>query len=83
MLMALMNFRLGFWVPNPNEAARGWRRSCERRFRANHFEPGLKEVIGANLKENSPICLLSDGGHFENLGTLRAGPPPAAADPGL
>ena len=67
MLMALMNLRLGFWLPNPNEAARGWRRSCARRFRANHFEPGLKEVIGSNLRENSPICLLSDGGHFENL----------------
>jgi hypothetical protein len=72
MLMALMNLRLGFWVRNPNNACRrGWsgvRKSCEKSLRANHFEPGLKEVIGASLKETSAGCLLSDGGHFENLG---------------
>jgi hypothetical protein len=69
MLMALMNLRLGFWLPNPNEESRGrWRRSCTRSFRANHFDPGLKEVLGLNLRETSPVCLLSDGGHFENLG---------------
>jgi hypothetical protein len=72
MLMALMNLRLGFWVRNPNNACRrGWlgvRKSCEKSLRANHFEPGLKEVIGASLKETSAVCLLSDGGHFENLG---------------
>jgi hypothetical protein len=69
MLMALMNLRLGFWLPNPNEGTRRrwWRRSCHKAFRANHFEPGLKEVLGASLKETSPVCLLSDGGHFENL----------------
>ena len=69
MLMALMNLRLGFWLPNPNEESRGrWRRSCAQSFRANHFEPGLKEVLGLSLREDSPVCLLSDGGHFENLG---------------
>jgi predicted acylesterase/phospholipase RssA len=70
MLMALMNLRLGFWLPNPNPKSRvrWWRRSCKRSFRANHFEPGLKEVLGAaSLRETSPVCLLSDGGHFENL----------------
>jgi hypothetical protein len=69
MLMALMNLRLGFWVPNPNdEHRRGrFRRSCTKSFRANHFEPGLKEVLGVSLREKAPICLLSDGGHFENL----------------
>jgi hypothetical protein len=68
MLMALMNLRLGFWVPNPNDGCRRWRFSSRRRFRPNHFAPGLKEVVGGNLRENSPVCLLSDGGHFENLG---------------
>jgi hypothetical protein len=69
MLMALMNLRLGFWLPNPNAQARGrWRRSCTKSFRANHFDPGLKEVLGISLRENAPVCLLSDGGHFENLG---------------
>jgi hypothetical protein len=68
MLMALMNLRLGFWVPNPNKDTRRWRRSRSKSFRANHFEPGLKEVLGISLRERSPVCLLSDGGHFENLG---------------
>jgi hypothetical protein len=70
MLMALMNLRLGFWLPNPNPKCRSrrWRRSCKKSFRANHFEPGLKEVLGVSLREESPVCLLSDGGHFENLG---------------
>jgi hypothetical protein len=64
-----MNLRLGFWLPNPNPKSRAgwWRRSCEKSFRAHHFEPGLKEVLGASLREDSPTCLLSDGGHFENL----------------
>ena len=69
MLMALMNLRLGFWLPSPKEGSRGaWRRSCTQSFRANHFDPGLKEVLGLSLREDSPVCLLSDGGHFENLG---------------
>lgn len=68
MLMALMNLRLGFWVPNPNDRRRQWRISCKRRYRANHFDPGLKEVLGLSLRETAPVCLLSDGGHFENLG---------------
>ena len=68
MLMALMNLRLGFWVPNPNDDYRsGFRRSCKASFRANHFEPGIKEVLGVSLREKAPVCLLSDGGHFENL----------------
>ena len=25
-------------------------------------------MLGLNLRESSPVCLLSDGGHFENLG---------------
>jgi hypothetical protein len=68
MLMALMNLRLGCWLPNPNDAHRPRRRSCKKSFRAHHFQPGLNEVLGLNLRETSPVCLLSDGGHFENLG---------------
>ncbi len=68
MLMALMNLRLGFWAPNPNDRHRRWRLSSKRSFRPNHLSPGLKEVLGLNLRENSAVCLLSDGGHFENLG---------------
>ena len=52
MLMALMNLRFGFWVPNPNDESRRsrFRRSCTKSFRANHFDPGLKEVLGVSLQ---------------------------------
>lgn len=54
ILMALIN-RLGFWLPNPNPESRrrAWHRSCTKSFRPNYFDPGLKEVLGLNLKETS------------------------------
>ena len=61
-LMALLNLRLGFWTPNPRDP------SCTESYRPNHFHPGLLEVMGLSLQETSKVCLLSDGGHFENLG---------------
>jgi hypothetical protein len=67
-MMALMNLRLGCWLPNPNDAHRPRWRSGRKAFRPNYFNPGLHEVLGLNLRETSPVCLLSDGGHFENLG---------------
>ena len=63
-LMALMNLRLGYWVPNPREKDND---NAVKRPTVNHFRPGLDEVIGRNLTEASSLCLLSDGGHFENL----------------
>ena len=62
-LMALLNLRLGFWVRNPCSRERVY-----EPLRANHFVPGLWEVMGLDLDEGSRVCLLSDGGHFENLG---------------
>jgi hypothetical protein len=68
-VMALMNLRSGYWVPNPNDESRRsrFRRSCTKSFRPNYFDPNLKEVLGLGLTEESPACLLSDGGQFENL----------------
>ena len=39
MLMALMNLRLGFWLPNPK--THGPVAVAHEDFRANHFNPGL------------------------------------------
>lgn len=62
LLMALLNLRLGYWVPNPRMGCR-W-------FSPNHFMPGLAQALGDNFgchQENACYIELSDGGHFENL----------------
>ena len=63
VLMGLLNFRLGYWAPNPKQGwFRGWLRS------PNYLLPGLCEVLFRNLlNEENPFIELSDGGHFENL----------------
>jgi predicted acylesterase/phospholipase RssA len=63
VLMSLLNIRLGYWLRNP--------RYTGRTGRPNFLRPGLAEVIGRlNLNEspNTESILLTDGGHFENLG---------------
>ncbi len=62
-LMALLNFRLGFWTDNPNPK---W---CKRSSRsASWYRLMLREMLGLGLSETQPQVHLSDGGHFENLG---------------
>ncbi len=70
VLMSLFNLRMGYWLANPNPAS--WK-LCFKRSRArshpNLIFPGLSESFGRrNLKESSRYVLLTDGGHFENLG---------------
>ncbi len=64
-LMALLNIRLGTWVPNP----KFWSVVHEYLI-PNHFWPGLYELIklfgGPGYNENRVFLQLSDGGHFEN-----------------
>jgi hypothetical protein len=63
VLMGLLNFRLGYWVPNPRERT-DWRGARV----PNSFLPGLCEVAFRGLlNERSKFLQLSDGGHFENL----------------
>lgn len=72
VLMGMLNLRLGFWTLNP---------ACQNRMAAaneslrwttpNLIHPGLSESFGReNLKEDAGtrFVLLTDGGHFENLG---------------
>lgn len=81
-LMALLNFRLGFWTRAPKASGRRW----------DHMPYGLilREMLGIGLSETARNIHLTDGGHFENLGVyelLRREVPviiagDAGADPG-
>jgi hypothetical protein len=64
-LMSLLGLRLGHWVPNPDPSrAYPWARV------ANYLTPGLAQgVLGRGLTEHRGFIELSDGGHFENLGS--------------
>jgi hypothetical protein len=60
--MALMNVRLGVWMPNPHRA---------HGVRGDRANPAylFKEMLGrATL--NDPYLYVTDGGHFDNLGLV-------------
>lgn len=63
-LMALLNIRLGNWVPNP-------KKKWMQKLKPNHFWPGLYELLklvnGSGYNENRNFLEITDGGHFENL----------------
>jgi hypothetical protein len=62
ILLSLLNLRLGYWTSNPN-----WPNPLA--FNANLTTPGLmSEVLKKGFTESDQYVLLSDGGHFENLG---------------
>ena len=60
LLMALLNVRLGYWVPHPNA-------ECQQKV-ANHFRAAWHELSPRGYSEKRKLLQLSDGGHFENLG---------------
>ncbi|MBF0375386.1 MAG: patatin-like phospholipase family protein, partial [Alphaproteobacteria bacterium] len=61
LLMAMFGLQLGVWVANPRHkmVSRAW---------PNDLYPGLGGVVGVGMDENAWMVMLSDGGHFENLG---------------
>ncbi|MBF0335991.1 MAG: hypothetical protein HQL40_20540 [Alphaproteobacteria bacterium] len=61
LLMAMFGLQLGVWVTNP-------RHKMVSRVWPNDIYPGLRGVVGTGMDENAPMVMLSDGGHFENLG---------------
>lgn len=70
VLMGLLNLRLGYWAGNPKRALSkpsdgvgvSW-------VKPNLVYPGMFESFGRiNLNEYARYSLLTDGGHFENLG---------------
>ena len=60
-LMALLNVRLGVWVPNPRQEPRRLRWPA-------WYQLMLREMLGVGLTEKDSRIHLADGGHFENLG---------------
>jgi hypothetical protein len=63
-VLTLFNARLGWWLGNPGAAgAETFFRSHPRKA----LSPIIEEAFGLTNDEN-PYVLLSDGGHFENLG---------------
>ena len=58
--LALLNVRLGYWLPNPKRLILG-------KFRNSRTMFLLKEMT-SSLDENTDRVLLTDGGHIENLG---------------
>ena len=62
ILMALLNVRLGIWLPNPNTFGKR-----EHAPAPNHFSPGLAGVLD-RTSQNGRFLEITDGGNFENLG---------------
>jgi hypothetical protein len=70
VLMGMLNLRLGFWATNQNHVS-ALRDSASGNpwFKPNQLFPGLAESFGRFfLNEHARFSLLTDGGHFENLG---------------
>lgn len=60
-LLALLNLRLGFWIPNPLQFR--WTTAQARLW---PFYT-LRELL-SNTNDLSSYCYLTDGGHFDNTG---------------
>jgi hypothetical protein len=60
LTLALLNFRLGYWFPNPAKIDD----TASNRISLWYF---MKEAFGL-LDETDDIVYLTDGGHIENLG---------------
>ncbi|WP_242342800.1 patatin-like phospholipase family protein [Anaeromyxobacter terrae] len=63
-LMALLNARLGVWLPNTNENGGEDVARTGPRHATYHL---VKEMLGLTTRY-APFVNLSDGGHFDNLG---------------
>jgi hypothetical protein len=61
MLMALLNVRLGSWMPNPGRAH--WREG-----QAHLWPFYLAHEFLAHSTDTGSYCYLTDGGHFDNTG---------------
>jgi hypothetical protein len=61
MLMTLLNVRLGYWAPTPNQ--HGWNSSQPRLWPFFLVREFLSQT-----NDLSSYCYLTDGGHFDNTG---------------
>ncbi len=76
-LFALLNVRLGVWLPNPHRMAeheaRAERRGVTGWLARKWYEPGplylFREAMGRNNLDRDYVYV-TDGGHWENLGLV-------------
>lgn len=70
-LMALLNLRLAYWLPNPRVVSKHISINSSKHFQKNGPGPlyFIWEMLGL-LNEERDYLHLSDGGHHENLGAL-------------
>ncbi len=69
-LLALLDIRLGIWLPNPRIVQRLAASSPAARWRGRPGWPWfLAELIG-RFKSTARYIYVSDGGHWENLGLV-------------
>lgn len=64
--LAILNIRLGYWLPNPRQIARGGNSAVA--FGALRDQLYFLREMLAGMREDSEIIYLTDGGHIENLG---------------
>jgi hypothetical protein len=62
-LMTLLNVRLGYWIPNPQNP-----KFSSKKIRPWWWIYMFREMLGRGLSEKNAQVHLSDGGHYENLG---------------
>jgi hypothetical protein len=66
--MALVNLRLGVWVPNPRRLDKFRRRGALLQLLPRpHYL--VREMFGRNHLD-APFLYVTDGGHYENLGLV-------------
>ena len=65
MTLALLNVRLGFWLPNPRVVAASKTRSYIKQFFDQFY---FYYELRGELNEERDIVYVTDGGHVENLG---------------
>ncbi|HUZ40846.1 MAG TPA: hypothetical protein VMU68_05590 [Acidimicrobiales bacterium] len=67
LFIALLNLRLGVWVPNPRYLDHFKNRSAHPLLpRPQYF---VRELLGIN-HINAPFLYVTDGGHYDNLGLV-------------
>ncbi|OQY97768.1 MAG: hypothetical protein B6D35_14130 [Candidatus Brocadia sp. UTAMX2] len=70
-IMALLNIRLGYWIPNPRKLRKDGYRFLKYNSRSPFTGVGpdylVRELFG-RITEDKKYVNISDGGHIENLG---------------
>jgi hypothetical protein len=71
--LAFLNIRLGYWLRNPRNFRKRFKRICDFHFRLANFRATrplciLYDEMFRRIDPKRPSIYLTDGGHLENLG---------------